>query len=62
MYSHKHEVEMTRRYRHDHDLFGIEAEDLLNLNNNLNEEDIWQYMYPDDYKINSIGIRGIYLG
>jgi len=62
MYSHKHEVEMTRRYRHDHDLFGVEADDLLNLNNNLNEEDIWQYRYPNDDKINSIGIRGIYLG
>ena len=53
---------MTRRFREDHDLFGIEAENLLNLKNNLTEEDIWQYRYPDDKILNSIGVRGIYLG
>ena len=62
MFSHEHEVEMTRRFREDHDLFGIEAENLLNLKNNLTEEDIWQYRYPDDKILNSIGVRGIYLG
>ena len=62
MFSHEHEVEMTRRYRQDHDLFGNEAEDLISLSNELKEEDIWQYNYPDDKTINSIGIRGIYLG
>ena len=29
MFSHEHEVEMTRRYRKDYDLMGWEAEDLL---------------------------------
>ncbi len=62
MFSHTHEVEMTRRYRKDHDLMGIEADNLLNIENTLSEEDIWQYRYPSDYEINSIGIRGIYLG
>ncbi len=61
MFSHTHEVEMTRRYRKDHDLFGIEADDLLSINNTLSEEDIWQYRYPTDSEINKIGIRGIYL-
>lgn len=29
MFSHEHEVEMSRRYRKDHDLMGYEADDLL---------------------------------
>ena len=45
MFSHDHEIEMTRRYRCDHDLFSIEAEDLLKISNNLNEEDIFQYIF-----------------
>tara|TARA_B100001996_G_C18626855_1_gene580122 strand:+ start:180 stop:1442 length:1263 start_codon:yes stop_codon:yes gene_type:complete len=62
MYSHEHEVEMSRRYREDHDLFGLEENQLISLSNNINEEDIFQYLYPDDQIINSVGIRGIYLG
>ena len=62
MFSHTHEVEMTRRYRKDHDLMGFEADDLLKIENTLSEEDIWQYRYPLDSEINNIGIRGIYLG
>lgn len=62
MFSHKHEIEMTRRYRHDHDLFGTEADQLIKLENELKEEDIFQYRYPDDSTINSLGVRGIYLG
>jgi len=62
MYSHTHNVEMTRRYRKDHDLFGYEAENLLNSFDNVREEDIFQYLYPDDFQINRIGTRGIYLG
>ena len=62
MFSHEHEVEMTRRYRKDHDLMGYEADDLLSIFDTLNEEDIWQYRYPDDRDLNAIGVRGIYLG
>ena len=62
MFSHEHEVEMTRRYRKDHDLMGYEADDLLSVFNTLSEEDIWQYRYPDDKDLNEIGVRGIYLG
>ena len=62
MFSHKHEVEMTRRYRHDHDLFGLEADDLIKVENDLKEEDIFQYRYPSDSLINNLGVRGIYLG
>jgi len=62
MFSHEHEVEMTRRYRKDHDLMGHEADDLLSVFNALREEDVWQYRYPDDHDLNSVGVRGIYLG
>ena len=62
MFSHEHEVEMTRRYRKDHDLMGYEADDLLSIFNTLKDEDIWQYRYPDDSSLNSVGVRGIYLG
>ena len=62
MFSHEHEVEMTRRYRKDHDLLGYEADDLLSPFDTLKEEDIWQFRYPDDNSIREVGVRGIYLG
>lgn len=62
MFSHEHEVEMTRRYRKDHDLMGHEADDLLSIFDTLREQDIWQYRYPDDRDLNAVGVRGIYLG
>ena len=62
MFSHTHEVEMTRRYRKEHDLMGYEADDLLTVFDTLKERDIWQYRYPSDSDLNSIGVRGIYLG
>lgn len=62
MFSHLNNVEMSRRYRKDHDLFGVEADSLLDIFDNLNEEDVWQYRYPSDIEINQVGIRGIYLG
>jgi N-acetyl sugar amidotransferase len=62
MFSHEHEVEMTRRYRKDHDLMGFEPEDLVKVSNNLLINDLYPYAYPSDKIINKIGIRGIYLG
>ena len=62
MFSHEHEVEMTRRYRKDHDLMGHEADDLLSIFDTLKEVDIWQYRYPDDADLHQVGVRGIYLG
>jgi N-acetyl sugar amidotransferase len=61
MFSHLHEVEMTRRYRKDHDLMGHEADDLISPENTLTQDDIWQHRYPDDLDINKLGVRGIYL-
>ena len=61
MFSHLQEVEMTRWYRHDHDLMGIEADQLLDNFDNLKESDIWQYRYPDNHDLIKTGVRGIYL-
>ena len=36
MFSHEHEVEMTRRNRKDHDLMGYEADDLLSIFDTIN--------------------------
>ena len=62
MFSHEHEVEMTRRHRHDHDLMGREADELPTLFDTLGERDIWQYRYPEDRDLHSVGVRGIYVG
>ena len=62
MFSHEHEVEMSRRYRKDHDLMGYEVDDLLEVFDTLNERDVWQFRYPDDALIQKEGVRGIYLG
>jgi N-acetyl sugar amidotransferase len=62
MFSHTHEVEMTRRYRSDHDLFGTDSNKLKTLDSDLKEEDIIQYKYPDHKELDQVGVRGIYLG
>lgn len=61
MFSHLDEVEMTRKYRKDHDLMGFEAEDLLEEGSGLEESDIQAYKYPHDKEIERVGVRGIYL-
>ena len=62
MFSHLHDVQMTRRYRKDHDLMGFEADDLLSNFNTLSEEDVCQYRYPSDSDLRSNSTIGIYLG
>lgn len=61
MFSHLNEVEMTRRYRKDHDLMGIEAHELVNAFDLVKEEDIHQLLYPSEMEIEEVGVRGIYL-
>ena len=61
-FSHLHEVEMSRRYRKDHDLFGIEAGDFPGLFDDVTEEDVINYRYPAFSDIDALGLRGIYLG
>jgi N-acetyl sugar amidotransferase len=62
MFSHTHEVEMTRRYRKDHDLMGHEGGNLLSIFDVLSEDDLRQFRYPDDADLEAVGVRGIYLG
>ena len=62
MFSHLDEVEMTRKYRKDHDLMGYEAEDLVrDTQAALTESDLMPFKYPHDKEIESVGVRGIYL-
>lgn len=61
MYSHNDKVEMTRKYRKEHDLMGYEAEDLIGEMENLTNDHLKPYYYPQDYYIQKIGVRGIYL-
>lgn len=62
MFSHLDEVEMTRKYRQEHDLMNLEAEDLLkDRHGEINISDIAQYIYPHDKEIEAVGVRGIYL-
>jgi N-acetyl sugar amidotransferase len=61
MFSHLDEVEMTRKYRKEHDLMGYEAEDLIDDFDNITEQDIVPYRYPDNRELERVGVRGIYL-
>ncbi len=61
MFSHYDEVEMSRKYRKDHDLMGYEAEDLIQISSKLNESDLYKFFYPNDAELSAVGVRGIYL-
>ncbi len=67
MFSHLDEVEMTRKYRLEHDLMGWEAEDLLGAGDGkggvetLTGDDMKPFCYPHDREIAKVGVRGIYL-
>jgi len=61
MFSHLNEVEMTRKYRKEHDLMGYEAEDLINEFDDVQEADIAAFVYPDNRELEQVGVRGIYL-
>lgn len=61
MFSHLDEVEMTRKYRKEHDLMGLEAEDLIDPFDGIDEQDVRPYQYPHDVEIERVGVRGIYL-
>lgn len=61
MFSHHDYVEMTRKYRKEHDLMGYEAEDLINEFDGIAERDVIAFRYPDDRELERVGVRGIYL-
>jgi N-acetyl sugar amidotransferase len=62
MFSHLDEVEMSRKYIKEHDLMGYEPFDLINEESGLSESDMAAFAYPHDKEIESVGLRGIYLG
>lgn len=61
MFSHLDEVEMTRKYRKEHDLMGLEAEDLVAQSERVTLADVEPFVYPHDKELESVGVRGIYL-
>ena len=62
MFSHLDGVEMTRKYRKEHDLMGYEAEDIVDAFDHVTAADIQPFVYPSDLELERIGVRGIYLG
>jgi N-acetyl sugar amidotransferase len=61
MFSHLDEVEMTRRYRREHDLMSLDAEEMVD-RGGLSEKDLMPLFYPQDADLRRVGVRGIYLG
>ena len=61
MFSHLDEVEMSRWYRKNHDLMGLEPEDIVDRGDGLSEREIAPLFYPDDPDLSAVGVRGIYL-
>jgi N-acetyl sugar amidotransferase len=61
MFSHLDEVEMTRKYRKEHDLMGLEADDLVAQSESVSAADVAQFQYPHDKELEAVGVRGIYL-
>jgi N-acetyl sugar amidotransferase len=62
MFSHLDNVEMTRRYRKEHDLLGVDEKDIFQFNPNFTERDIRSLEYPSDEELLESNVRGIYLG
>ena len=54
-------VEYTKWSRKEHDMRGIEPEDIVG-SNNIKLEDVDPYRYPDDKDVLNLRLRGIYLG
>ena len=61
MYSYLDEVEMTARYRREHDLMGVDEKTIFQFDPDFNQKDITALSYPDDDLILNCGIKGIYL-
>ena len=56
-------VEYTSRYRKDQLLRGFDWHDMLDDNEEkINEKELEWCKYPDDDSINSVGLRGIFIG
>lgn len=54
-------VEHTKWSRQEHDMRGLEPEDLIKENSDITIHDVGPYIYPSDEEIEAVGVRGIYL-
>ncbi|MBR9899363.1 MULTISPECIES: N-acetyl sugar amidotransferase [Thalassospira] len=61
MFSHLQKVEMTRKYRKEHDLMGMEIEDLIKGAPSFEAYNTGIFRYPEDEELEAVGVRGIYL-
>ena len=62
MFSHLDEVEMTSRYRKEHDLMGIDEKNIFQFDPDFKLSDIKSLQYPEDSDLRKNQTRGIYLG
>lgn len=62
MFSHLDEVEMTSRYRKEHDLMGVDENSIFAFDPDFTPNDLASLSYPSDDVIYKKEIRGIYLG
>jgi hypothetical protein len=61
MFSHTDEVEMTSRYRKEHDLMGVDEAGIFEFDPDFKREDLSSLVYPSDELLKRNGTRGIYL-
>lgn len=61
MYSHLDEVEMSERYRFEHDLMGLDPMTLIGGAEDLSQAELEPFLYPNADEIADIGVRGIFL-
>lgn len=61
MYSHLDSVEMTQRCREEHGLQGIHPKMLLKLIPGFSSRDMNNFIYPENSRVASLNLRGIYL-
>ncbi|WP_415249770.1 N-acetyl sugar amidotransferase [Sulfurimonas sp.] len=60
-FSHHDKVQMSAWSRKEHDLFGIDTNTLIGNGAQVQERDLNYYQYPSISKLESSGIKGIYL-
>lgn len=54
--------EFTKWCRREHEMRGIDIEELLRSTDEITLKDVVPLIYPDDEDIDRVGVRGIYLG
>ncbi|MBS83527.1 MAG: N-acetyl sugar amidotransferase [Gammaproteobacteria bacterium] len=64
MYNLDDKVEFTKKHRQEHLMRGFEPDDILDdpENKDITKTDLAPFYYPSDEEIESLGVRGIYIG